>query len=654
MFNNFSVEVINLFKNMELERSKLHHPFVGSEHLLLALLNSNKKILSSFKKFNIDYELFKNELVRIVGIPKKNVDFNLYTPLLKRIINTSIEDAKENNKGIVTPNHLLLSLLDEGEGVAIRILITLDVDIDMLYESLINKKENKVTKNEIFGKTLNDIVDMNECAIGRDKEIKLIIETLLRKKKNNPLLIGDAGVGKTAIVEEFVRLINNNNVPKKLLNSQIVSIEMGSLISGTKYRGEFEEKLTKIIENIEKNPNIILFIDEIHTMVGAGGAEGAISAGDILKPYLARDNIKCIGATTRLEYDKTIAKDKALARRFETISIKEPNKQETLQMLLKIKGEYEKHHNVKISKNNIEEIINLSSEYINNKKNPDKSIDFLDSICSYVQIKNDKTKIVSRLFDKLKNIKLAKEEEVKNNNFDKALLLHDKEISLETKIKNLDTKTITKITKHDILKVFNKKNNIPDNNEKELILKNIAVNLNDILINDKINIIYNNLKEKFYNMNSQSSILLTSKCKDKMSSCITKLQNSFLEKINIIKLNGNDYNCESSLSKLIGTSAGYVGYNDDYIFNNIKYNPFSIIIIENFDLISSKIKKLMDQIISDGEIIDAKGEAISFKQCIIIGTIINKETKKVGFSNEYNNLKLDNNAFKVTADILAN
>ena len=313
MFNNFGYVGSKILKDAEEERYNLHHPYVGSEHLLLAMLKSDNKIKAKLAEYNLTYEIFKEELIKIVGIPKKNMEVNLYTPLLKRILASALNDAKENNKGVVTTSHLLIAMLDEGEGIAIRIMIGLDINLDDLYDELKVKPNDIVnSKLELFnvGTILNDKVASFDTVIGREKELNNLIEVLLRKKKSNPLLIGSAGVGKTAIVEELARRIKNKEVPTMLEDKIIVELPMGDLVSGTKYRGEFEERLTKIIKEVIKNKNIILFIDEVHTMVNAGGAEGAINAGDILKPYLARGELKVIGATTTGEYEKFIAKDK--------------------------------------------------------------------------------------------------------------------------------------------------------------------------------------------------------------------------------------------------------------------------------------------------------------------------------------------------------
>ena len=387
MFDKYSLEISKIFKCAEEEMLSLHHPYVGSEHLLLSLLKNSTTISNIAKKYDLTYEAFRKELILVVGSSSKKSNYILYTPLLKRIINLSLEEANEKKEEL-NALHLFTSLLEEGEGIAIRLLYGMDINLEKLYDELKNNEKKSTKKLEILniGKDLMDSTDMNEQVIGRDKEISLIIETLIRKNKNNPLLVGDAGVGKTAIVEELVRRIKRKEVPALIQNKKIISLEMGALVAGTKYRGEFEEKLNKVIKELENNPDIILFIDEIHTITNAGGAEGAINASDILKPYLARGKIKIIGATTTNEYNHFFLKDKALTRRFELIRVLEPTKEETINILNKVKPSFEKHYNIKITKENIKDIVNLTTTYIVDKKNPDKSLDILDSVCAMKEV----------------------------------------------------------------------------------------------------------------------------------------------------------------------------------------------------------------------------------------------------------------------------
>lgn len=398
----------NLIKVAEKEMLKLNHPFVGSEHLILALLKDNR-IKSICNNYGLTYDVFKNELIDVIGVSNIKSTTILHTPLLKSIINDAKKDAIENNNGIVTPNHLFISILESGDGIGVRILINLDLDLQNLYKDL--KKDFNLILNEL-NKYGYDFGNNDSILIGRDNELEEIVEILLRKNKNNPLLVGEAGVGKTAIIEELAKRINNNLI-KDLVGYKIISLDMSLLLAGSKYRGDFEERLNNVIQEVINNGKIILFIDEVHTIMHAGGSEGAIDAANILKPYMCRGKLKIIGATTKDEYKKYIAVDKALVRRFDVVNINEPNILDTKVILYKIRDNYKKYYNVAITKNNIDMIVDYSDKYFCDKKNPDKSIDLLDSICSYVKnrgnnkiLKDDIEYIVGRkinrniIFDK--------------------------------------------------------------------------------------------------------------------------------------------------------------------------------------------------------------------------------------------------------------
>ena len=368
---------------------ELKHPYVGTEHLLLAILhNVDLNITKELLKFDLSYDRFRLEIIDVIGIGKKSNDIFLYTPLLKRVIENTILNNKDNEI-LIEVDDLFISLLDEGEGIANRILLGMNIDINFLYDKFVKS----FNKRKIFCKKLlleEFSINLNEKfredgfdpVMGRDSQVNRLIEILLRRTKNNPVLVGEAGVGKTAIVEEFVRRIELGNVPRKLLNAKVYSLSLASLIAGTKYRGEFEERINQIISEIENDSDVIIFIDEIHTLVGAGGAEGAIDASNILKPYLARGSIRVIGATTKSEYSKFIEQDKALDRRFQKINVLEMSVDETKDILLNIRDLYEKHHGVIVSDEIIDNIIKFSDRYIHNGKFPDKAIDVFDEVCA--------------------------------------------------------------------------------------------------------------------------------------------------------------------------------------------------------------------------------------------------------------------------------
>lgn len=623
MYNNYNLETSRIFKDAEKIMISLNHGYVGTEHLFLSMLKNSEEIRNLLEKYQIEYDDFLEELLLVVNSETCQKVACIYTPLLKKVIKNAEMHAKNS---YITPLMLLESLLEEGEGIAIRILISMGLDIDKLYDEIKLKDKKSNQKLEIYniGKEMSKDLSDN-FVVGREKEIDLITETLLRKNKNNPLLIGDAGVGKSAIVEELARRIKKGDVPNALKNKKIISIEMSSLVAGTKYRGEFEEKLNKIIKEIENNPEIILFIDEIHTLSNAGGAEGAINASDILKPYLARGKIKVIGATTTNEYNKFIAKDKALSRRFDLIKINEPSIDETINILSKIKPSFEHHYNIKISEENIRQIVDLTNKYILDRFNPDKSIDLLDSVCAMKEVKSPKEKNIIILKNKLSNIIEAKEKMVKNNNFEEALNYRKQEIELYEKIEK-EKNSSNRITNNDIKEVMLRKSNIPNmkNNWKDL-----KAYLNNEIVGQEeaINEIIASLKSKESDL--PVSILLTGSTGVGKTKTVKEIA-TYL-KMPLVRLDLSEYNEPVSINRLIGSSAGYVGYDDENIFDRIRMYPNSIVLLDELEKANSNVINLFLQVLDEGFITNAKGEKIDFKNTYIFMTSNAEINNKIGF-----------------------
>lgn len=623
MYNNYNLETSRIFKDAEKIMISLNHGYVGTEHLFLSMLKNSEEIRNLLEKYQIEYDGFLEELLLVVNSETCKKVACIYTPLLKKVIKNAEMHAKNS---YITPLMLLESLLEEGEGIAIRILISMGLDIDKLYDEIKLKDKKSNQKLEIYniGKEMSKDLSDN-FVVGREKEIDLITETLLRKNKNNPLLIGDAGVGKSAIVEELARRIKKGDVPNALKNKKIISIEMSSLVAGTKYRGEFEEKLNKIIKEVENNPEIILFIDEIHTLSNAGGAEGAINASDILKPYLARGKIKVIGATTTNEYNKFIAKDKALSRRFDLIKINEPSIDETINILSKIKPSFEHHYNIKISEENIRQIVDLTNKYILDRFNPDKSIDLLDSVCAMKEVKSPKEKNIIILKNKLSNIIEAKEKMVKNNNFEEALNYRKQEIELNEKIEK-EKNSSNRITNNDIKEVMLRKSNIPNmkNNWKDL-----KAHLNNEIVGQEeaINEIIASLKSKESDL--PVSILLTGSTGVGKTKTVKEIA-TYL-KMPLVRLDLSEYNEPVSINRLIGSSVGYVGYDDENIFDRIRMYPNSIVLLDELEKANSNVINLFLQVLDEGFITNAKGEKIDFKNTYIFMTSNAEINNKIGF-----------------------
>ena len=666
MFGNFEEEARKVLVNAKKEMYELNHPYVSSEHLLLAILKGNNEISEKLKSFDLDYNRFKDEIIKIIGKGSKHSEWFLYTPLLKRILENAVIDAKDNNNGVVTIDHLFTSLLDEGEGVAIRILIGMNIDIDELYSEFVNKIVSKKSGKKLF---IDDIgVDLNKKALngnldpvtGRDEEIKRVLEILSRRCKNNPLLIGEAGVGKTAIVEELANMIVRGEVPLALRNKRIISLDMASAVAGTKYRGEFEERMNKILKEIEENNDIILFIDEIHTLVGAGGAEGAIDASNIFKPALARGKIRCIGATTTLEYKKYIEKDSALERRFQTVMINEPSKKTVKSILMNLKDIYEGYHKVIIDEDIIDLIINLSSKYIYNRNEPDRSIDILDEVSAKVSLKESKDlKEYGTYNKKLKEVIKNKKKAIIDNDFDRASQFKNEEFSLMNKINNLELslykKHDRKVTKLDVASVINMKTGIPIYeilNEKSKLIKHTEKILSKHIVGQD-----EALKEV-----SKVAKKIKLGFNDKCFSFLfcgpsgvgkTLLAKTFGENLvgvdNIIRLDMSEYKEAHSISKLIGSPPGYVGYDDNTdIFEEIRNKPYSLLILDEIEKAHTNIINLFLQILDEGKVKNSKGKIIRFDNVVIIMTSnVGFHEINVGFNNSNSKISRLNDNFSI-------
>lgn len=659
MFNNYTEEARRILISAKVEMNNLNHPYVGSEHLLLAILKNKNDVTIKLKEYKLDYDNFKSQIIKMVGVGKKKCEYFLYTPLLKRIMETAMIDSRENNNGNVTVNHLFSAMLEEGEGIAIRIMLSLDIDLDELYEEFVSriiksKNKDKLLIDEIGVDLTKKALDNDiDPVVGRDSEIKRILEILSRRKKNNPILIGDAGVGKTAIVEELSRLISLGEVPRNLKNKRIISVDMASAVAGTKYRGEFEERINKMLKELEENDDIILFIDEIHTIVGAGGAEGAIDASNIFKPALARNHVRLIGATTTLEYKKFIEQDRALDRRFQKVIIEQPSNEKLKDILVKIKKTYEEYHHVIIHDDLIDLIIDLSNRYIVDRKQPDKAIDILDEVCAHVSLKeNRKIKEYNELNKQVKKIISDKKSAIINCDYSKATKYKMEENKLMDKINRLELKIFNKdnyhhITKKDVINIVSMKSNVPIYTMSNKDVKDsISINkkFNKKVIGqsqaiDELVKIYKQIRLGYKDDRCYSIMFAGPSGVGK--TMLSKLFGKLITK-NIIKLDMSEYCEDHSISKLIGSPAGYVGYNDSKnILDKIKDHPFSVLILDEFDKAATSIINLFYQALDDGVITDAKGDKISFKNTVIIMTTnVGHEYCDIGFNKNSNNNKV--------------
>lgn len=663
MFGKFSEEAQRVLVDAQKEMSELKHPYIGSEHLLLAILKNNQDLVNKFKKYKITYKSFKEELINLVGIGDNTPDLLLYSTTLKTILENVIIESRETGDEI-SVNELLLSLLNEGEGKAIRILLSLGVDINKLYSDISEKRKIKQKKSkklivEELGVDLTKRAKNNELdpVIGRDIELNRVIEILSRRTKNNPLLIGEAGVGKTAIAEELARRIESGNVPMPLKNKRIISVDMACTVAGTKYRGEFEERIKKMVKELEDNDDVIIFIDEIHTLVGAGGAEGAIDASNILKPALARGKLKLIGATTISEYKKFIEKDNALDRRFQKVFVEEPDKSNLKNILMNLKSIYEAYHGVKIEEKLIDKIIELSDRYIYDRCEPDKSIDILDEVCTKVSLKEAKEeKEIIKLSDCLTKIQKEKNNAIINQNYDKAYSLKEDEEELQSKINKLKLdymrkEKVKKVKLKDIVEVVSSKTKIPINeiskdyitsiNEIEKTLKENIIGQDEAI--DKLIDISKKIKLGIKDKNRSYSVLFCGSTGTGKTYLSKLFAENLVGKNNVIKLDMSEYSESISINKIIGSPAGYVGYDDNKnILEEIRNKPYSVLILDEIEKAHKSVLNFFLNILDEGNCKDSSGKTVRFDNVLIIMTSNAYVSKSLmGFNKNTTNNSLE-------------
>lgn len=591
MENNINGRIKRILEYAEQEMLDLNHPYVGSEHLLLSLLeyDRTKKILN---KYNLTYDNFKETLIRIIGKSNIKSTYILYTPLLKLIIKRAIERDGEDANEL----SLLKELISSDDGIAVRIMLELGCDLDTLYGELVNTHSYL---DEIGVNMMRSTLDYP--LIGREKEISSMLEILLRKNKNNPILVGYAGVGKTAIVYELVKRIKEGHVPESLMGKEIYMLDMASLLSNTKYRGEFETKINNLIKEAISKENIILFIDEIHTIVRTGGGEGSCDAANILKPYLASDKIKLIGATTLKEYDEYISSDSALSRRFARIHVKEPTESETLEILKGVKESYESYHKVKLEDKTLELIVKYASKYITNNQNPDKSLEVLDCLLSRVNL---------NMYEN--NYVYAYNEFLKNKDYKNALNVRMQKKTIEEK---------------DIISVIENLANIKILEEENY--QNLVSILDKKIYGQDLTKLKELLHKKF--INNKVSMIEIKGPKGVGKTYTAKLIAETLN-YNLIELDMKEFSSPTSINRLIGSDPGYVGYDSSTILDKIKYNPYSLILLKNVEEAALNVLELFSSISEKGYLTDKYNNKINFNFTLIIKTN-NCMTRKIGYDN---------------------
>lgn len=676
-FSDASKKALESAEKLAIE---LGHNFIGTEHILYGIaIEDNGLGHKILKKQNIEaYQIF-TKIREILGEGKiiltKTEGF---TPRTKKIIENSFKETEKNLLSSIGTETMLLSILNDKDNMAYKILVELNVNMEKMYEDIfqiisqideLNKEKRTKGKSTKPNSTLNQYgTDLNKLAmedkidslIGRDKEIERLIQILSRKTKNNPCLIGEPGVGKTAIVEGLAKKIVEQDVPEMLKDKTIFNLDLTSIIAGAKYRGDFEERIKKCLNESKKSSDIILFIDEIHTIVGAGAAEGAIDAANILKPILARGEIQLIGATTIDEYTKYIEKDAALERRFCPITVSEPTVEETVEILKGLKNQYENHHNVQIKDEVIDECVKLANRYIYDRYMPDKAIDLLDEAASKVRMKTyTMPENIKVLEEEVEKIRKDKEQAISNQDFENAAKLRDNEIEKKNELakaqedwRNKKIKIKTEIKVEDIREVISRLTNIPVTQISETEntkLMNLENELHKRIIgqNEAISKISKAVVRGRVGINDPSKPLgsflflgPTGVGKTEITKVLA--YNLFGSESYVIKLDMSEYMEAFSVSKLIGSPPGYVGFEEETnLTKKVRRNPYSIIVFDEIEKAHPDVLNILLQILDEGILTDSSGRKINFKNTMIIMTSnIGAEKltteKRLGFGNSSN------------------
>ena len=647
-----------VFLEAEKESENFKHGYVGTEHVLIGIIKENGYSSELLKKYGIYLDNVKRMIQKYIGFGDIKLEYISRTPRVKRLLEEGVIEAKKLNHKYVSPEHILLAIINQEEGMAYTILKILQLNFVGIRDDLVlflsgkyddkkidreaeRSKKEKTPMLDKYGRDLTELAreGMLDPVIGRENENQRLLEILCRRIKNNPCLIGEPGVGKTAVVEGLAQKIVRGDIPEVLREKRVVALDLTSMIAGAKYRGEFEERLKRTMEEIIKNKNIIVFIDEIHTIIGAGGAEGAIDASNILKPSLARGEIQCIGATTIEEYRKYIEKDSALERRFQPVNVKEPSKEETLEILFGLREKYEEHHNVRITDDALEAAVNLADRYINDRFMPDKAIDLIDEGSSKVRIQNLIAPPELKEIEKeIECITKEKEEAVVIQNFEKAADLRDKEKRVIEKLENMkqewnskNSSQVLVVTPEHIASVVSSWTKIPveklSENESERLLKLEEILHKRVIGQDEaVKSIARAVRRarvgiKDPNKPIGSFIFLgpTGVGKTELSKALAEVM--FGDENNIIRIDMSEYMESHAVSRLIGSPPGYVGYEEGgQLTEAVRRNPYSIVLLDEIEKAHSDIFNILLQIMDDGRLTDSKGKVVDFKNTIIIMT----------------------------------
>ncbi|MGV8145222.1 MAG: ATP-dependent Clp protease ATP-binding subunit [Alkaliphilus sp.] len=638
---------------------EMKHNAIGTEHLLFGLLEEGSGIAAqTLIKMKLDTGKIKRRVFEMLGKGADNVEVVGYTARTKKVFELSFAEARSLGHNYIGTEHLLLGLLREGEGVATKILIEEGIDLSRARKEIVkllndgamsdtkkndetNEEKNNTPNLDKFSRDLNQLAKEEKLdpVIGREKEIERIIQILSRRTKNNPCLIGEAGVGKTAVVEGLAIKIVEGDVPQILKNKRIVSVDLPSMVAGAKYRGEFEERLKKVLKELSAAGNVVLFIDELHTIIGAGGAEGAIDAASILKPSLARGEFQVIGATTTDEYRKHIEKDSALERRFQSITIEEPSVEETVKILEGINDKYEAHHQVKIILGALKAAAELSDRYVSDRYLPDKAIDLIDEAASKKRLHTaTPPEEIKELEEKVEKLLNEKKEAISIQEFERAATIRDKEKNLRQRLKTIDDEWKKKmqieeatVTANDIAIIVSDWTGIPvkkiHQEETERLLRLEEILHKRVIGQEEavkavaraIRRARVGLKDPSRPIGSFVFLGPTGVGKTELSRALAEAM--FGDQDAMIRIDMSEYMEKHAVSRLIGSPPGYVGYDDGgQLTEKVKRKPYSVVLFDEVEKAHPDVFNVLLQILEDGRLTDGKGKTISFKNTVIIMT----------------------------------
>jgi ATP-dependent Clp protease ATP-binding subunit ClpC len=671
MMNNFTPRAQQVLALARKEADRFNHNYVGTEHLLLGLIKLGQGVaVNVLQKMGLDLETVRMEVEKQVGSgPETQMVGNIpYTPRVKKVLALAGKEAKSLNHSYVGTEHILLGLLREGEGVAARVLKNLEIDIERTRNEILkeldpqyaapeqeqpdipqesqgqgsgNKKDVKTPALKAFGRDLTELAKKGELdpVIGRRNEIERVIQVLCRRTKNNPVLLGEAGVGKTAIVEGLAQEIATGNVPELLRDKKVITLDLALMVAGTKYRGQFEERIKAVMDEIRRTKNVILFIDELHTIVGAGSAEGAMDASNIIKPALSRGELQCVGATTLNEYRKYIEKDAALERRFQTVKVEAPNIEEAVLILKGLRPKYETHHKAKITDEALDAAVKLSERYISGRFLPDKAIDVMDEAGARARIGSmTRPPDVKEIERQIEEIRTDKEAAIKAQDFEKAASLRDNEKQAKDKLEKILTEWREQreekevvVTEDDMMHIVSKFTGVPlqrmEQKETQKLLQMEHELKGKVIGQDEaVGAISKALRRSRADLKDPrrpigSFIFLGPTGVGKTFLARTLAEFMFGDADALIQIDMSEYMEKFTSSRLIGSPPGYVGYEEGgQLSEAVRRRPYSVVLFDEVEKAHPDVMNLMLQILEEGKITDSLGRKIDFRNTIIIMT----------------------------------